>query len=111
MILNLFSSTDTQCIVQPQNNTFNTAFIFPSDKTFLNSKIFNYCQRKMVSSRSDRIISFTLLWYNENSCNITVYEECKEPYNKFINGGESGYIQPPYNNIILITKHSNRAFE
>ncbi|XP_052823212.1 uncharacterized protein LOC106877781 isoform X1 [Octopus bimaculoides] len=144
----------TQCIVQPQNNTFNTAFIFPSDKTFLNSKIFNYCQRKIVSSRSDRIISFTLLWYNENSCNITVYEgssnkgenygnacqnkistyhsrnnslfvefflkketdkagfigsiqseepECKEPYNKFINGGESGYIQPPYNNIILIT--------
>eukprot|EP00106_Octopus_bimaculoides_P005676 XP_014773118.1 PREDICTED: probable E3 ubiquitin-protein ligase HERC2 [Octopus bimaculoides] len=64
----------TQCIVQPQNDTLNTSLIFPSDKIPLISNVFHYCQRKLTSSRSDRIISFTLLWYSEVSCNITVYE-------------------------------------
>ncbi|XP_036362292.1 uncharacterized protein LOC115216771 isoform X2 [Octopus sinensis] len=144
----------TQCVVQPQNDTLDTSLIFPSDKIPLISSVFHYCQKKLVSSRSDRIISFTLLWYSEVSCNITVYEgsnnkgenygnacqnkigtyhsrndslfiefsleketdevgfmasiqseepECNESYNKFISGGESGYIQPPYSNITLIT--------
>ncbi|GAB1603386.1 uncharacterized protein LOC115216771 [Argonauta hians] len=149
----IVGNNDTKCAMQAQNDTLHTTLIIPKEKMPLMSG-HQYCQSKLISTSSDKIVSFTLLWYMKDSCNITVYEgssnegekygnacqneigtyhsrnnslyvefflkdetktsrfiasyrseepECKESYNKFINGGDSGYIQPPYSNITLIT--------
>ncbi|GAB1603387.1 hypothetical protein Ahia01_000620000 [Argonauta hians] len=142
---------ESVCMTRAQNDTLNTTLILPKKEP---SADHQYCQSKLISTSSDKIVSFTLLWSKTESCNITVYEgdsnkgkkygnicenkaatyhsknnslfiefflkntteeagfiasyrseepECKESYNKFINGGDSGYIQPPYSNITLIT--------